>query len=96
MVIPHLRNAGNKLFYIIIDFFKRFFLLQHLDSARKNMAKLEFLLMMGDQIKKMSDDIPRIQCCILTSDPTKHAIPKTAEVHIPLAWTSLADNMGQG
>ena len=35
-------------------------------------------------------------CCILTSDPAKHAIPKTAEVHIPLTWASLADNMGQG
>ena len=28
--------------------------------------------------------------------PAKHAIPKTAEVHIPLARASLADNMGQG
>ena len=35
-------------------------------------------------------------CCILTFDPAKHAIPKTAEVHIPLPWASLADNMGQG
>ena len=35
-------------------------------------------------------------CSILTVDPTKHTIPKTAEVHIPLAWASLADNMGQG
>ena len=26
----------------------------------------------------------------------KHAIPKTAEVHILLAWVSLAENMGQG
>ena len=34
--------------------------------------------------------------CILTFDPAKHAIPKTAEVHIPLAWASLADKMGQG
>ena len=33
---------------------------------------------------------------MLTSDPAKHAIPKTVEVHIPLAWVSLADNMGQG
>ena len=33
------------------------------------------------------------KCCILTSDPTKHAIPKTAEVYIPLAWASLADNI---
>ena len=36
------------------------------------------------------------ECCILTFDPVKHAIPKTAEMHIPLAWASLADNMGQG
>ena len=36
------------------------------------------------------------KCCMLTSDPAKHAIPKTAEVHIPLAWAGLADNMGQG
>ena len=35
-------------------------------------------------------------CCILTFNPAKHAIPKTAGVHIPLAWVSLADNMGQG
>ena len=35
-------------------------------------------------------------CCILTSDPAKHAIPKTAEEHIPLAWASLADNKGPG
>ena len=35
-------------------------------------------------------------CRILTFDPTKHAIPKTVEVHIPLVWASLADNMGQG
>ena len=28
--------------------------------------------------------------------PNKHAIPKTAEVHILLAWASLTDNMGQG
>ena len=35
-------------------------------------------------------------CCILTFDPVKHAIPKTAEVHIPLAWASLTDKMGQG
>ena len=35
-------------------------------------------------------------CCILTFDPAKHAIPKMAEVHIPLAWASLADKMGQG
>ena len=35
-------------------------------------------------------------CCILTFDLTKHAIPKTAEVHIPFAWASLADKMGQG
>ena len=34
-------------------------------------------------------------CCILTFDPAKHAIPKTAEVHFPLAWASLADKMGQ-
>ena len=40
--------------------------------------------------KKTSD------CCILTFDPAKHAIPKTVEVHIPLAWACLADNMGQG
>ena len=32
----------------------------------------------------------------MTFDPAKHAILKTAEVHIPLAWASLADNMGQG
>ena len=32
----------------------------------------------------------------MTFDPAKHAIPKTAEVHIPLAWASLADKMGQG
>ena len=38
----------------------------------------------------------KIYCCILTFDPAKHAIPKMAEVHIPLAWASLADNMGQG
>ena len=36
------------------------------------------------------------RCSILTSDPAKHAIPKTVEVHIPLAWASLADSMGQG
>ena len=35
-------------------------------------------------------------CCILTSNPAKHAIPKTAEVHIPVAWASLADGVGQG
>ena len=35
-------------------------------------------------------------CCILTFDPSKHAIPKTVEVHIPLAWVSWADDMGQG
>ena len=35
-------------------------------------------------------------CCISTFNPAKHAIPKTAEVYIPLAWASLADNMGQG
>ena len=35
-------------------------------------------------------------CFILTSDQAKHAIPKSAEVHIPLAWASLADNMGLG
>ena len=35
-------------------------------------------------------------CSILTFDPAKHAIPKTAEVHIPLAWANLADNMGHG
>ena len=35
-------------------------------------------------------------CSILTFDPTKHAIPKMAEVHTPLAWASLADNIGQG
>ena len=35
-------------------------------------------------------------CSILTSDPAKHAIPKTAEVHILLVWASLSDNMGQG
>ena len=37
-----------------------------------------------------------ILCCILTADPAKHATPKTAEEHIPLAWASLADNMWQG
>ena len=37
-----------------------------------------------------------IYCCILTINPAKHAISKTAEVHIPLAWASLADKMGQG
>ena len=35
-------------------------------------------------------------CCILTFDPAKHAIPKTVEVHVPLAWVSWADSMGQG
>ena len=35
------------------------------------------------------------KCCILTFDPAKHAIPKTAEVHIPLACASLADKMEQ-
>ena len=35
-------------------------------------------------------------CCILTFDSAKHAIPKTVEVHIPLAWANLADKMGQG
>ena len=34
-------------------------------------------------------------CCILTFDPAKHAIPKTAEVHIPLAWVSYADGVEQ-
>ena len=33
---------------------------------------------------------------MLTSDPAKHAIPKTAEVHIPLALASLAGGVGQG
>ena len=33
---------------------------------------------------------------MLTVDPAKHAIPKTVDVHIPLAWASLGDNMGQG
>ena len=28
--------------------------------------------------------------------PGQHAIPKTAEVHIPLSWASLADKMRQG
>ena len=32
---------------------------------------------------------------ILTFDPARHAIPKTAKVHIPSAWASLADKMGQ-
>ena len=36
------------------------------------------------------------KCCILTFVPAKHVIPKTVEVHIPLAWVSLADKMGQG
>ena len=36
------------------------------------------------------------KCCILTFDPAKHDIPKTAKVHIPLAWSSLADKMGLG
>ena len=35
-------------------------------------------------------------CCILTSDPAKHAIPKMAEVHILLVWVCLVDGMGQG
>ena len=42
------------------------------------------------------NEIYKNYCYILTSDPAKHAIPKTAEVHIALAWASLADNMGQG
>ena len=35
-------------------------------------------------------------CCILTYDPAKHAIPKTAEVHIPLArraWLTIWDRV---
>ena len=39
---------------------------------------------------------PHSICCKLTFDPAKHVIPKTEEVHIPLAWVSLADKMGQG
>ena len=38
----------------------------------------------------------RTDCSILTVDPAKHAIPKTVEVHILLAWASLADNMRKG
>ena len=33
---------------------------------------------------------------MLTFDPAKHATPNTADVHILLAWASLADKMGQG
>ena len=43
------------------------------------------------------------KCCILTSNPAKHAIPKTVEVEYSvsqlweeIALMSLADNMGQG
>ena len=39
--------------------------------------------------------VVEFECCILTFDPAKHAIPKMAEVHIPLVWASLADKMGQ-
>ena len=35
-------------------------------------------------------------CSILNFDPAKHAIPKMRKLHIPLAWASLTDNMGQG
>ena len=45
---------------------------------------------------KIKKNWGRWYCSILTSDPAKHAIPKTPEVDIPLAWASLADNMGQG
>ena len=36
------------------------------------------------------------KCSILTFDPARHAIPNTRKLHIPLAWASLVDNMGQG
>ena len=55
-----------------------------------------------ERIKKGSGERKRekrnksYRCCILTSDPAKHAVSKTAEVHIPLAWANLTDNMGQG
>ena len=35
-------------------------------------------------------------CCILTSNTAKHAIPKTAEVAYSIGVGDLADNMGQG
>ena len=35
-------------------------------------------------------------CCNIDLRHRQHDIPKTAEVPIPLAWASLADNMGLG
>ena len=42
------------------------------------------------------DERQKSYCCILTSDPAKHAIPKTAEVHIPLGWMRLGWQYGTG
>ena len=48
----------------------------------------------SEKVKKKTDF--SLKCCILSFDTAKHAIPKTAEEHIPLAWASLADKIGQG
>ena len=47
-------------------------------------------------LKEFLSKMFHCNCNILTFNPAKHAIPKTEEVHIPLVWASLADNMGQG
>ena len=47
--------------------------------------KLSGATMPGQNWPESSETVECYICCILTFDLARHAIPKTAEVHIPLA-----------
>ena len=63
---------------------------KRVDSNYSRMLRAIYWLYPGGNTRQNSSNTATYHCCILTSAPAKHAIPKAAEVHIPLAWASLA------